>query len=275
MGQYTEVLMKKITGNIRGVPQGPAYARVLAELFLSTILAEFREKFHYTEDICRFIRYVDDIYILYQSIDGELMMQQLDDFLSLHGLAINPEKSICYPSIGKMTYEEKAEIFGDGNWNYVIRSVQEMELDDEDAYEEHILEFEKYLRRKGDWSIKDANFVLNGYIDKKYVDKYLDEYGLLLIKEYKGRGSVFKRLYTEIFKREEWKQRFFRKNLYTLIPFNTVNFKNFISECYLNQSQLSVLDFEDMERFIAWLDKLTDLTMEEQGTVNAIRQLLQ
>ena len=119
-----------------------------------------------------------------------------------------------------MTYEEKAEIFGDGNWNYVIRSVQEMELDDEDAYEEHILEFEKYLRRKGDWSIKDANFVLNGYIDKKYVDKYLDEYGLLLIKEYKGRGSVFKRLYTEIFKREEWKQRFFRKNLYTLIPFN-------------------------------------------------------
>lgn len=89
LGQYTEVLMKKITGNIRGVPQGPAYARVLAELFLSTILAEFREKFHYTEDICRFIRYVDDIYILYQSIDGELMMQQLDDFLSLHGLAIN------------------------------------------------------------------------------------------------------------------------------------------------------------------------------------------
>ena len=55
----------------------------------------------------------------------------------------------------------------------------------------------------------------------------------------------------------------------------TLNFKNFISECYLNQSQLSVLDFEDMERFIAWLDKLTDLTMEEQGTVNAICQLLQ
>ena len=54
-----------------------------------------------------------------------------------------------------------------------------------------------------------------------------------------------------------------------------MNFKNFISECYLNQSQLSVLDFEDMERFIAWLDKLTDLTMEEQGTVNAICQLLQ
>lgn len=274
LGKYTEVLMKEITGNIRGVPQGPAYARVLAELFLSTILAEFRSKYHYTEDRCRFIRYVDDIYILFQSIDGELMMQQFDEFLSLHGLYLNQEKSICYQTIGKMTYEERIEIFDEGNWNYIIRSVQEMELEDKEAYEEHILELEKYLRRKGDWSIKDANFILNGYIDKKYVDKYLDEYGLSLIKESKGRGSIFKRLYIEIFKREDWRQRFFTKRLYTWIPSNTVNFKNFISECYLKCNQLAVLDSEDKDSFKVWLDGLTHLTMEEQGTVNAIYQLL-
>lgn len=274
LGRYTEVLMKEITGNVRGVPQGPAYARVLAELFLSTILTEFKRAYYYTDDTCRLFRYVDDIYIVFQGIDGEKMMQQLTDFFSLHGLNINVEKSMCYPVIGKMTYEEKAAVFGDGNWNYIIRSVQDMELDDEDAFEEHILEFEKYIRRKGEWDIKDANFILNGYIDKKYVDKYLDEYGIKLIKEYRGRGSIFKRLYIEIFKREEWKQRFFRKQLYKLIPLKSVNFKNFISECYLNCSQLKELYSIEKEEFIIWLEGLTDLTIEEHGTISTICQYL-
>ena len=46
---YTESLMSSIHGDIRGIPQGPAYARVLAELFLSTILAEFCKIYNYKD----------------------------------------------------------------------------------------------------------------------------------------------------------------------------------------------------------------------------------
>ncbi|MDE7417699.1 MAG: hypothetical protein K2N44_15585, partial [Lachnospiraceae bacterium] len=46
---YTESLMSSVHGDIRGIPQGPAYARVLAELFLSTILSEFCKIYGYTD----------------------------------------------------------------------------------------------------------------------------------------------------------------------------------------------------------------------------------
>ena len=37
LGSYTEKLMEQIKGKMRGVPQGPAYARVFAELFLTAV----------------------------------------------------------------------------------------------------------------------------------------------------------------------------------------------------------------------------------------------
>ena len=93
LGEYTEKLMYQIHGSIRGVPQGPAYARVLAEIFLSTVLEEFRRIYGYLGENCRFIRYVDDIYIIFNELDGQELLNHFSEYIQERGLRINTKKT--------------------------------------------------------------------------------------------------------------------------------------------------------------------------------------
>lgn len=71
MTYYNDELMKEIQGGSRvGVPQGPAYARVLAELYLDNIVEKVCtdiEKGEY-----RILRYVDDI-VVFQGMRRQLI----------------------------------------------------------------------------------------------------------------------------------------------------------------------------------------------------------
>ena len=102
-----------------------------------------------------------------------------------------------------MSEREKESLFENGAANYEMKSIQGMELEDEELQQENIRLFEKYLHRKGSWSIKDANFILNRYLDPIFVDEYLNKYAITLVKQKVGRGSIYKRLYEELFKRDE------------------------------------------------------------------------
>ena len=275
LGSYTENLMRQIKEKIRGVPQGPAYARVFAEMFLTAVITSFLRKYEYEKEDCRILRYVDDMFIVYRGIDGDQLLQQFSDYLFARGLSINWNKSVCFGRIADMKENEKRSIFEDGAANYEIKSIQELELEDEDEQQEKLLQFEKYLRRKGDWSIRDANFILNRYLDPIFVETYLDQYAEILIGQNVGRGSIYKRLYEEILKRDEWMVRFFRKGLYNTIPENSVNFQNFISVCYFQISRIQVLTEKDKEVFIEWLKQERMMCLNDTGTVHAIIHLLE
>lgn len=239
LGNYTEKLMLQMKGNIRGVPQGPAYARVFAELFLTAVLDSFCRKYHYTTETCRIMRYVDDMFIVYRGIDGNQLLNRFSEYIFARGLEINRSKTLIYECIGDMSEREKESLFENGAANYEMKSIQGMELEDEELQQENIRLFEKYLHRKGSWSIKDANFILNRYLDPIFVDEYLNKYAITLVKQKVGRGSIYKRLYEELFKRDEWLEKFFAMELYRQIPQNTVNFKNFMSVCYFSEERLA------------------------------------
>lgn len=271
---YTESLMSSIHGDIRGIPQGPAYARVLAELFLSTILAEFCKIYNYKDTNCRIIRYVDDIYVIYYGLDGKAFLQRFHNYVEKRGLQINRGKSAVYERIGNMKGWEKEAIFGDSEKNYALKSIQELELEDEDQQQEKIREFEKYLYRKGKWSISDANFILNRCLDPIFVEQYLNYYGEQLIQQKVGRGSIYSRLYHEIFEREKWMRKFFSKQLYRNIPLGTVNFGNFISMCYFGISKILLLQKEQQWEFVQWLMELQNLEIEEESTIRVIKKLI-
>lgn len=274
LGIYTEKLMYQIQGKTRGVPQGPAYARVFAEMFLTAVIDSFCRIYGYGTDNCQILRYVDDIFIIYRGIDGKELLKRFSEYISARGLGINQSKFLCFERIADMNEGEKRRIFEDGAANYEIKSIQELELEDEEEQQEKLLEFEKYLKRKGEWSIRDANFILNRYLDPMFLESYLDQYAEILIKQTVGRGSIYKRLYEEILKRDDWLERFFKSELYCNIPEESVNFQNFISVCYFYISRIKLLETETKEVFIQWLGQERTMSIADIGTVRAIVRLL-
>lgn len=275
LGNYTEQLMYHIRGKVRGVPQGPAYARVLAEMFLTAVLDAFCRRYGYSSENCQIMRYVDDIFIVYRGVDGRHLMNQFAGYIQDRGLEINWNKTILFERIGDMSEHEKKSIFEDGEANYAIKSIQGMELEDEEYRQEKIVEFERYLKRKGNWSVRDANFILNRYLDPVFVKEYLDQYAEILVGQTVGRGSIYKRLYEEILDRDDWLERFFVSRMYCKIPQRTVNFKNFISVCYFRISRLYVLNDQDKKCFIKWLKGLGGMEQDDYGTIGAIVRLLE
>lgn len=275
LGSYTEKLMEQIKGKIRGVPQGPAYARVFAELFLTAVIDSFCSVFGYSEGVFQCLRYVDDMFIIYHGVDGEELLKQFSDYLFDRGLSINWDKTFCFERISDMGESDKKSIFEDGEANYAIKGIQELELEDEEQREEKLLEFEKYLNRKGKWNIRDANFILNRYLDPLFVEEYLDKYAESLIGQAVGRGSIYKRLYEEILKRDEWLARFFKGNMYYKIPEETINFQNFISVCYFNISRVQFLEKTEKIAFIKWLKNKREMRQNDMGTIYAIICLLE
>lgn len=275
LGCYTEKLMEQIKGEIRGVPQGPAYARVFAEIFLTAIIDSFYHVFGYSENTFQCLRYVDDMFIIYHGVDGRKILNQFTDYLFARGLSINWDKTLYFERISDMKESDKKSIFEDGKANYEIKGIQELELEDDEQKEEKLLEFEKYLTRKGKWTIKDANFILNRYLDPLFVEEYLNKYAENLMEQTIGRGSIYKRLYEEILKRDEWLIRFFKGKMYYKIPEESVNFQNFISVCYFNISRVQFLEKIEKNNFIHWLKKQRKISPNDKGTIYAIISLLE
>ena len=108
-----------------------------------------------------------------------------------------------------------------------------------------------------------------------FVEEYLNKYAESLIKQTVGRGSIYKRLYEEILKRDEWLVRFFKGNMYCEIPEESVNFQNFISVCYFNISRVQFLGKTEKVAFVQWLKNGRKMSQNDMGTAHAIIRLLE
>ena len=90
---YNEKLMKRINGNRKGVPQGPAYARIIAEIFLGTILKKIMYKLKQDGQI-HVYRYVDDVVLIFDdNYEGKKIYELFSAMLVEYGLELNLEKS--------------------------------------------------------------------------------------------------------------------------------------------------------------------------------------
>lgn len=268
--KYNENIMKEINGSIKGVPQGPVYARVLAELFISTIINNFKKVYKEHENYMLF-RYVDDIYIVYHDLDGNKLMNDFVYFLSCHGLQINTEKTKKYNSIGEMTDYDKASLFENSKWNYTIQNIRNLELEDVESFDKKMKLFDDYINRNKEWKINDANFILGGYIDDLYEKKYINKYFYDLIKSKKGRGSIFIKLYNIIFHDLDLLKRFFEYEMYTKIPVVSVNFKNFLNMLYFNENTIKkYIDEDKLQDLMLYLNKVTNLDEEDLTTISSL-----
>ena len=100
--------MREINDNKRiGVPQGPAYARIISECFLDKIIQNFE-----AENDVPFVlyRYVDDIVVFYPTeTNGKELYDELTHLLEINGLELNEDKSAFFGQLRDLTQDENTQ----------------------------------------------------------------------------------------------------------------------------------------------------------------------
>lgn len=236
LSDYNDEIMRNETGGIRGVPQGPVYARVLSEFFISTLISQFESRNSEFHNNYKLFRYVDDIYIIYKNIDGRSLLNEFSLYLKSHGLNVNDSKTKDFGLIGSMTDQDKEEIFSSRHWNYELRKISGLELVGSDVLQDKLDIFERYLIRSDDWEINDANFILGTYLDEALVKRYLSRYFENIISSKYGRGSIFKKFYEVLIADPNLFNRVVKQELYKKIPLGSINQLSFLTTLFFNKN---------------------------------------
>lgn len=233
--EYNENVMKVVNGSSRyGVPQGPAYARVIAEAFLDYILQSVFDK--YDRKSFYFYRYVDDMVIFYKpEFDGKKLYNELEDTLLSFGLPLNQEKSGILGSIKYLTEEEKNLISHKDKFSYDLQ-MKETEMFFE---EEQNQRFRRYLQNN-DFDISVVSYIFGKTVMPKAGEGYYKKYASQIFSENLGRGSYFKKFYQYLFKHEKLVEEALEKAYFFEIPIDSLNFSNFVHNLYLGVQNTSI-----------------------------------
>ena len=238
---YNDMLMTQInSGNRIGVPQGPAYARVIAEIYLNRILSVIEKQY---ENNIIILRYVDDITIICKPrFPYNTLFYELRDYLSRYGLPINTEKSQCYGKIRSLTKKQRMTLLHTDNFNYDLRN---------DPMDELLLASERRSRlvhylEDHSFDIRSLGYIFGSKTMQEAKEWCFTYYSAQIIGSKIGRGSNFRRFYDYVFRHKEYLSTCLKMNLFELIPINSVNFSNFINTLYLvvQEQQIESQGFE-------------------------------
>jgi hypothetical protein len=176
-----------------GVPQGPAYARVLAELYLGQI-DELMDGLLTTGELLFYHRYVDDLFFVAATKqDAEEKLSSLRDRLSLLGLSLNTEKT----SITKINdFDEEFDKYR-AQAKYAIDAISS-NIDSATQYQKNValLEYNKLISQQDDND--DAVFLFSHLPGFAAADRYRDAAVIEIIKTGVGRGNLFKHVFIHL-----------------------------------------------------------------------------
>ena len=220
--KYNEQLMKKMNGKRIGVPQGPAYARLIAEIFLGTLIDKALSELEPDRDNIFLYRYVDDIIIFHDdSVDSKRINDKIESIFSRHGLSVNKEKSKIYGVIGKLTESQKAELLRSDQFQYGLR-VSEYSYLTENQYVNEKVNY--LIQKKGGFNASDLSFFFSKYVDERAKRVYFSQFSRQILSCHYGRGSGYQLFYRFIFENADILESCLENGLFNLVPYNTINF---------------------------------------------------
>lgn len=227
--EYNDLLMKSLhEGNRIGVPQGPAYARIIAEMYLDRVLEKTTEK--YEQAGFYMYRYVDDIVFFCQpDFPGKALYEDLKNMLLTYGLPINSEKSRYFGEIALLTEADKMFLLHADRFNYEL---QENEFTGMLLERERRKNLRKYLMGHS-FDIGSLGYVFAQNTITEAQSWCVDNYRKDIFKTYEGRGSNFRKFYSFLFRNEEYMEEILDKKELFTIPEDSINFSNFIHTLYL------------------------------------------
>lgn len=261
-----------------GVPQGPAYARVLAEFFLSVVIRQFYHEITDRFGKFRLLRYVDDIYVFLEpSANAESFLSMFSRHVEKYSLFLNKDKTHIWGRIQDIDPKSIDELCAKAEENYKLQGFSNLEYYDEQDLLDPIATFNNYLMRDGQWRIHDANFLLNTAMDPFISGMYLRQYSSQIISSEIGRGSIFRKFYGTLLCDQPMSKRFFERKEYRHIPAPSLNMSNMISTLYLllkQNGELPGIGKDSIIEMCVYL-RAKDLLPGDRSSINAILSFFQ
>lgn len=267
---YNENIMKTINDGVRcGVPQGPAYARVIAEVFLDNILQTIFDEYDRSKFI--YYRYVDDIVVYFKpEFDGKALYHDLENRLLSYGLPLNYEKSCMFGSIKDLSENEKKQISHSDKFSYELH-ISESDIIFEEEQNRRI---RNYLM-KNEFDMSVVSYMFGRKVFPKATELYYKSFAENIFSQIYGRGSYFKRFYNYLLKEEGFAWNALLNDYFSKIPLDTLNFSNFVHCLYLSvqSNGISQMLFQEIQQ--KYLNKIKDsITNERDASVVAALLLL-
>ena len=220
--KYNELLMQKINDKRIGVPQGPAYARLIAEIFLGTLIDKALSELGTDRDNIFMYRYVDDIIIFHDaSVDSKRINDKIESIFRRHRMSGNKEKSKIYGVIGKLTESQKAELLRSDQFQYGLR-ISEYSYLTENQYVNEKVNY--LIQKKGGFNADDISFFFSKYADERAKRIYFSQYSRQILSCIYGRGSGYQLFYRFIFENVDILEGCLEKGMFNLVQYNTINF---------------------------------------------------
>lgn len=187
-------ITEEIVGDNKGLPQGPAYARFFAELYLSEIDEKFKRHL-INDDILLYERYVDDIFFVTKSkSEANNLIAELSHSLNLLNLTLNNEKTI----VSKISSFH--EIFDKyrSQSKYAVDQISKTYVTSTDKQKDNAInEFVKLIQ--SDSCQDDLSFIFSHLDGVKELNDLKTEQMLPALQNGIGRGSLFKNLFNFLF----------------------------------------------------------------------------
>lgn len=262
--QYNESLMKKYTGQRIGVPQGPAYARILAELYINHIISRFKARYPQYSSIT-IMRYVDDFFIRSDENNLQDFLEDFETFLLGFRLEINHSKTRIFGRIADMSEEDIWEATKRNSIKYGFRN-------NESSISSAAQIQERMDKLMNSFDADSALFVFNEKIDEQYTLAFFTRHFKDIMSSPYGRGSMFTRFYTYYF-----------QNLDLLgprckdttkgIPADSLNLYCFITSLYDAIKSKRVTKEQYQEYVAKSFESLKNITQKEiADIIRAIRE---
>lgn len=261
--EYNDKLMKQLQKGRRiGVPQGPAYARIIAEMFLDQLLESVCCQFNHRGFYM--YRYVDDIvFFCKPDFDGRELYDNLTGALPSAGLPVNLEKSRYFGKISSLTDEEKRMLLHQDSFNYELK---ENEYTGILIEEERRRKLKNYLM-KNSFNVGSLSYIFGKNTISEAQNWCLNYYRKDILKGCDGRGSNFRKFYEFLFRNERYMKKILDNQELLLINLDSLNFSNFIHTLYY-AVQNHVIAPSIFERIkYEYLEKLTDTELKEDDRV--------
>ncbi|MDO4535736.1 MAG: RNA-directed DNA polymerase [Clostridium perfringens] len=256
MCEYLLQISERITEHNRGVPQGPAYARYLAELYLvevdKLIVSFLKSDFEY------YFRYVDDMVILVQDEErGKELYSKIAEKVQELSLELN-EKCIQ----GKVA-DLKYEITKQDVTKYFIDGIDENTPELVKDKAKSLLN--KMIGNNEEFDVKQLPFYLTHLIDNRFLDSKKDKIIDYIINTNIGRGSMFKYFYKNIL---------FKNNNYDTTQTYYKNIQGLSRGNYLNELSKHIQEINDVNHIKEVVNYYIDEGLLEEYELNEVYRII-